>query len=122
MTTKGNSKEFINGYPFDRDAFFANFHGMTDLGVKVITNFIGTVPGMMTAINTAISEKNSKNLEISAHTLKGAVSHFHAEPCRRLAEALEKLGKSGDLKGCENILAELRHEIQVLLEAMLEVK
>lgn len=110
------------GYPFNRDAFFANFHGMTDLGIKVIANFIGTVPGLMAAINKAINEENGKNLEISAHTLKGAVSHFHAEPCRRLAETLEEQGRSGDLKDCVKVFDDLQSEIQALLESMSEVK
>lgn len=75
---------------FDQITFLANFSGMEDLAMETIRSFISTLPALIAAIDQAIQSGKARDLELSAHTLKGAASNFYAEGSKRLAWQLEK--------------------------------
>lgn len=99
---------------YDHNAFFSNFHGMEDLAYEAIQSFLATLPSLISALEKAVMEKNAKNIETSAHTLKGSVSNFHANVSVQMAKDLELMGKSKALEGAEKLFFELKIELKIL--------
>lgn len=103
---------------FDQITFLANFSGMEDLAMETIRSFISTLPALIAAIDQAIQSGKARDLELSAHTLKGAASNFYAEGSKRLAWQLEKIGHEGRTNGAEPIFMELKIELDRLSAAL----
>lgn len=99
---------------FDSATFLKNFVGMEDVARDAVRSFLELLPEMLTQLETAVGGGNPKELEVAAHTLKGVLSNFHAEPTRSLAWQLEQEGRQpGDLNKAA-ILNELSVELTLL--------
>ncbi len=59
----------------------------------------------------AIESGNARAVQVTAHTLKGALSNLAAGRASRVAEELESMGASGQLEGAGEKLNELEHEL-----------
>lgn len=103
---------------FDRNAFLANFHGMEDLAIQTINSFLSTLPSVVSALEIAIQNRNAIDVELNAHTIKGVVSNFFAEPSRILALQLEQMGSANNLEQAEKLFMQLKDELQKLTEAL----
>lgn len=101
---------------FDEKTFQANFQGMEDLACQTVQSFLSNLPSLVSSIENAIKSKNSADLELFAHTLKGAVSNFYAEPSRFLAWKLEQLGHGPMDSLADSIFNELQGELVRLTE------
>ncbi len=101
---------------FDQKAFLSNFQGMEDLAEQTICSFLTTLPQLVFAVESAIQNQNPKELELSAHTLKGVLSNFFAEPSRLLAWKLEKMGHDQLIQDASQVLLELSPELTRLFE------
>ena len=66
----------------------------------------------------AIETRDSKLLGRSAHTLKGSVSYFGAEPLVQAALALENLGRSGSFDNSTELLATVEQELTRFVKAL----
>lgn len=99
---------------FDRDRFSQNFRGMEDLAIEFIFSFLNILPGMLKAIEDAAGARHTSALELAAHSLKGTVSTFHAEPIEVLAWKLEQMGHSQVITDTESIIKELKSELDKL--------
>lgn len=75
---------------------------------------LADLPGMLVATEQAAAAGDAGGLQHAAHTLKGAVSNFYAEPARSAALRLEQMGRSEDLSEVEPALQALRREIDRL--------
>lgn len=106
--------------PFDEKTFFENFQGMEDLAQETIKNFLEHLPTLLSAVQKSIQSQNSEELEISAHSLKGALSNFYAEPARLLAWKLEELGnkKNPIQPDGDKLFQELQGELKRLTDAL----
>lgn len=100
--------------PLDREKFLTQFQGMEDLAQHAVDSFLESRPALTQAIEAAIGRKNPEELEIAAHTLKGVVSNFFAEPSRLLAWRLEQLGHGKRLDDAESLFKELEIELEKL--------
>lgn len=103
---------------FDKKTFMANFDGMEDLAEETIRSFLSTLPGLISAVDLAIHTKNASKLELAAHTLKGAVSNFYAEPSRILAWKLEQIGHAQTTSDANKVFLEMKVELEVLCSAL----
>lgn len=99
---------------FDQQTFMSNFQGIEDLAYEAITSFLTTLPTLNSAIEAALRAKNASDLELNAHTLKGAVSNFYAEQSRSLAFELEVMGKEKKLERAEETFLLLKEELKLL--------
>jgi two-component system sensor histidine kinase/response regulator len=59
----------------------------------------------------AIESGNARAVQVTAHTLKGALSNLAAGRASRVAEELEAMGASGHLEGADEKLIELEREL-----------
>ena len=103
---------------FNRDIFLKNFQGIEDLALESIDNFLLTLPTLLVAIDSSLKTKNGKDLELSAHSLKGSLSHFYAEPSKLLAWKLEQLGRGAPDDRAGKIFTDLQAEIAMLSIAL----
>lgn len=106
----------------DVATFKLNFQGVESVAVNIIEIFDDQSKLLLNRIKKSIETNSPKELEISAHSLKGSVSTFHAERCRSLSFELEKIGKSQSVEGAEPILEELTNEVKELNSYLLELK
>ncbi len=93
--------------PFDEEGLMSRVESDLDLLSTLIGVFKADRPNLMGAIEEAILAEDAKALESSAHTLKGALAVFGAEPARSIAEELEMLGRGGRVDGARELLEQL---------------
>jgi HPt (histidine-containing phosphotransfer) domain-containing protein len=73
---------------------------------------------MVSVIQDAISQRNADALERAAHSLKGSVATFSAQPAVDLALKLERLGRANDFDDAERIFGLLSAEIERVTDAL----
>lgn len=78
---------------FNDKNLVAMFHGDEDIFLEIKADFIRTYQEMVDRIKDAAKENDADELQISAHTLKGVLSTFCAEPIKELAFELETMGR-----------------------------
>ena len=76
----------------------------------VIQQFLEDQTKHMTAIETAIEEKDPLALRKAAHSLKGSSFNVGARDLASRAMELEKLGAAGTLDGVEDLLGAFQKE------------
>lgn len=101
---------------FDKTTFLLNFSGIEDVAQVAIENFISILPELKNSVLKSIQENNSVELERAAHTLKGVVSNFYAEPSRLLASKLEIVGSQNKISEAMQIYSMLEVELLRLSE------
>ena len=106
--------------PFDRNLYLANAGVLEDFAKETVLSFLETLPKLTTDIEMAITSKNASELEFAAHSLKGAISHFYAEPSRLLCWKLEQMGHGKDFDGMKKTFCDLKMELDRLVQALKE--
>jgi PAS domain S-box-containing protein len=110
-----------NEVTFDRKAFLENFVGLDDVLNDAIDSFLSLKSSLLQNVKMALDARDSKGLELAAHTLKGAVSNFFCEPAKTLASELEKKGNRGDFEGTQEIYDQLCLTIEELSRTLREL-
>jgi two-component system sensor histidine kinase/response regulator len=100
------------------EAILERVGGDTEFLQEIAGLFAEDCPKLITEIRSAISSGNPVALERAAHTLKGSVSNFGAEPAREAALRLEVLGRNGDLQTAPEACALLEEEVQRFTQAL----
>ncbi len=113
----GTNMSDVRPLPFDRQTFMENFQDMEDLAVEAIKSFLSTLPSLVAAIDDAVRSENAAELELAAHTLKGTVSNFYAEPSELLAWKLEQIGHARTTMNANKVFLELKVELERLHRA-----
>jgi HPt (histidine-containing phosphotransfer) domain-containing protein len=72
----------------------------------------------MEEIRSAVEAGDATALSSAAHTIKGALGIFGAEPARSIAEELENLGRGGRVDGARELLARLGDAVVSAEEAL----
>ena len=93
-----------------------------DVIVEIIDLFFEEYPERIKSLEEAISQKDHELLKTTAHSIKGVVSHFHAEGPRSLAKDLEEKGTNQDMTGVESIFGQLKEKADKMLEELEEIK
>jgi CheY-like chemotaxis protein len=75
-------------------------------------------PTLIAELHRAIETRDSRLLRRSAHTLKGSVKYFGAEPLAQAALALETLGRTESFDNAAGLLATLEQELARVLAAL----
>ncbi len=75
-------------------------------------------PLLLADIHRAIETRDSKLLRRTAHTMKGSITYFGAEPLARAASALENLGRIESFEGVPQMLTTFEQELTRVLAAL----
>ncbi len=88
--------------------------GDQELFKEFVIIFREDAPQLLQRMVTAIEESRPKDLEKSAHALKGLISNFGASPCVELAQRLENAGKQNDIASIQQELPRFKNLYQQL--------
>ncbi len=108
-------------YLIDKDAVIARVDGDTKMLKEVIEIFFNKYPALLSEMQNAITEGDSKIVEREAHAIKSVISNFSAHQAYEAAYKLEKIGESGELSKAEDAYKDLEGEIERLEEALKEL-
>ena len=92
---------------FDREDLLERVMGNQDLAYRIIRGFVEDMPGQIAALAQAVSEGDSKQVRLLAHSIKGAAASVGGTDMRQAAWKLEQEGSSGDLAAAIADLPEL---------------
>lgn len=102
----------------NKEALLRHFAGDEDVMTEIIKNFLLSAHRLVTAIESAVTAKDSKGLYQRAHKLKGSVANFFAEPVISTLEDLETLGHSGSFSEVDQRLKALRQDMEILCQEL----
>lgn len=97
-----------------KDELLDRVGGDEELLREIADIFLSEYPALIEEIRSAISERDARKLERSAHTLKGSVANFGAEEATQAAFELEKLGRVACLDQAPDALFALESHFRVL--------
>ena len=104
---------------FDEKKFWARFKGLEEVGKNVLSEFLKHAPRMIGEVSDAIAKKNGKALELSAHTLRGALSNVSSK-AHVTAAILETSGRTANFSSVSPILEQLSTQIDLLCQKLPE--
>lgn len=108
------------GYEFmNWDAAVEQLEGDVGLLSEIAEMFLEESPGLLSKIQEAAAQGDSAALERAAHTLKGSLGNFGAQPAFDAAQRLEHMGRDGDMSGAGAACATLETEIERLKPALI---
>jgi PAS domain S-box-containing protein len=81
---------------------------------ELLREFVDRAPGQLKMLGEAAQRGDARVVQTEAHSLKGAAGNLGAGRIADLALSLEMSGRSGDLTGVEETIAELRTELEKL--------
>jgi HPt (histidine-containing phosphotransfer) domain-containing protein len=85
---------------------------------ELIDMFLVELPKWTAALESSLASGDAVLLNRTAHSIKGAVSTFGADPARLAAFALEAAAKHGQLQDAPRLLAELKEALNRLVPAL----
>jgi two-component system sensor histidine kinase/response regulator len=80
--------------------------------------FMEQYPKDLQQMREALAEQNAKAVMLVAHSMRGAVALFNADPVQDLAQKIERDAKQGILSGLEGRLEQLSVELERLGAAL----
>jgi len=105
---------------FDKDEILKKFDGEKEFLTELIEIFLNDIPEQLSEIKEAVDNRNSKELERSAHKLKGAVANFEEKAVFEAALQLEMMGRESKLDGAEEDYDTLMKEVECLVNSLKE--
>ena len=91
-------------------------------GPEMLGEFVALVksetPVLLANIRRALETRDAKLLRRSAHTMKGSVSYFGAEPLMQVSLVLENLGRAESFDGTAELLVAVELELTRVLAAL----
>ena len=103
---------------FDRDEVLKMFDGEEEIFTEVAEIFINDIPKQLSRMKKAIDNRNSKDLEKSAHKLIGAIANFGEEAAVETSLKLEMMGRECRLDRAEETYDTLVKEVECLVNAL----
>jgi two-component system, sensor histidine kinase and response regulator len=117
MTTEGEQQEPRTEREegiIHREALLETVAGDVDLLSELVELFMEDSLRLVDRIRQAVMRKDADELEKAAHELKGSVLNFRAKSVADIAQALETIGRKGDLSQARNVVAELEMQLEAL--------
>jgi len=79
----------------DRELALERLGGDEELLREIARLFLDDYPKLMSELREAVESGDARRIERSAHSIKGSVANFAADPVCEAAFALEQIGRSG---------------------------
>ena len=105
---------------FDKDEILERFDGEKEFLAELVEIFINDFPAQFSEIQKAVDNRNGKDLEKSAHKLKGAIANFAEKAAFEAALKIEMMGKENRLEEVEEAYNTLVKEVEYLVNALKE--
>ena len=106
--------------PFQWEVALAQVEGREALLRELIGLFQQEGPRLLIDTEKACEAADLKELRIAAHTLKGSLRYFGPSEASRLAATVEQAAIDEDLPTANHCLAELRRQVERMLQSLLD--
>jgi len=103
---------------FDPGSLWDRVDGDMGLLRELIEVFAEEGPRMLARVDNAIRNGSALELEKASHKIKGSVLQFSASAAAAVALKLEEIGKRGIVAGAEQLLAQLKQEVELLQKSL----
>jgi HPt (histidine-containing phosphotransfer) domain-containing protein len=103
----------------DLDAALSRVGGQLDLLKELAALFIDDYPNDLNQIRASLKARDAKQLERSAHRLKGSVANFGAPGLWALAAEIERKGKTEDWFGVPELVSQLEERLERMKQELL---
>jgi HPt (histidine-containing phosphotransfer) domain-containing protein len=103
----------------DLDAALSRVGGQLDLLKELAALFIDDYPNDLNQIRASLKAHDAKQLERSAHRLKGSVANFGAPGLWALAAEIERKGKTEDWFGVPELVSQLEERLERMKQELL---
>jgi len=100
---------------FDRAAFLQMSGGDPDLMQEIITLFVDTAPMQLASIRQALQQDDREDMNMTAHSLKGAAGNLYAHATYSAAHRLEEVSLTADAHTLAAIVETLDQALRRLL-------
>ena len=104
----------------DWSAALKGLRGDQRLLETIVKTASGEIPRLLAEIRRAAAAGDFPALRLAAHTLKGSVRYFGAQPVLEAALRLEAMGQVGNLEGADEVFSVLDCAARQLLAALTE--
>ena len=98
----------------DREGMMARLLHDEDLAKEIVAAFLEDIPRQIVVLRGYLESGDAPGAERQAHTLVGASANMGGERLRKVAGAIEKAARAGDLDAARSRLAELAAEFAAL--------
>ncbi|WP_186645480.1 PAS domain-containing hybrid sensor histidine kinase/response regulator [Fluviispira vulneris] len=102
----------------DKDKILTHFSDDWQILSRYIELFFVYFPKMIISIDESIERKESKNIEITTHKLKGNVGSFFVNDIVNDLQILEDMGRNEDYKGAKKLFIKVKGKLNALLLAL----
>jgi HPt (histidine-containing phosphotransfer) domain-containing protein len=85
---------------------------------EMIEIYTADTPKQFAWLDEALAQGKAADLIRAAHTIKGSSGNFGAMRLVQAAQAVEALGKAGDLAGAARLIPELKAEYAAVTESL----
>ncbi len=102
----------------DLDAALERLGGDRELLNELMQFFLEDSPGLLDQVRQGIGNGQAEPTERAAHSLKGLAANFGAQEAVRASQAIEQLGRNGDLAQAAAAVPRLEREISALQQAL----
>jgi HPt (histidine-containing phosphotransfer) domain-containing protein len=103
---------------FDESEALARVGGDRELLRELVGSFLQECPRWLEEVRAAVGRRDPARLRRAAHTLKGALGTLGAAVAFEAAQALETMGRDGDLSGAEEACSVLEEAVRRLDAAL----
>ncbi len=104
----------------DWSATLKGLRGDQRLLETIVKAASGEIPRLLAELRRAAAAGDFPALRLAAHTLKGSVRYFGAQPVLEAALRLEAMGQERNLEGADQVLPALDCAARQLLAALAE--
>ena len=105
---------------FDPQHLLTQIDNDFDLLKEIVELFVSDSEVRISDIRDSIARQDCEALHRAAHTLKGAVSNFGAQPVFAASLELETMGREEDLSRAADVLPDLEQKLESLRQALSE--
>ena len=112
--TNNNSSEFPP-VCFDYDMALENMGGDPSFLVELAQVFIKESPERMALLKTAVQQKNSEQIYMIAHKLKGESANFGRPRIEEMAHNISQMGRHNQLEQIEQTFSQLEQEVLLFI-------
>jgi HPt (histidine-containing phosphotransfer) domain-containing protein len=89
---------------------------------EVMDIFLVEAPKHLAALHLAVEQGLAEKVETASHTLKGELGYLGIPEISQRASQIEEMGRSNNLGGAANLLAQFEAEMNGLLTAIRSAK
>jgi HPt (histidine-containing phosphotransfer) domain-containing protein len=101
---------------WNKDKMLEKLDGDEALLAQVIKMFLAGAPAHLAELRQAIAAGDAKDIQTTAHSLKGELGYLGVAEISQKARMLEEMGRSADLQGAKDLFQQFEAEVSNLID------